>query len=261
MLNKEVAGSGLPVVLLHGFCEDLSLWENLVKPLAQQNKVITIDLPGFGKSDPIEDDLSIENVASLVHNTVVNELHINEYIVIGHSLGGYICLALADLYSESIIAFGLVNSTSFADTEEKKLVRIKAIDFINKHGVAKFLEGFVGNLFTPQNQKLLSEEMAKVLNMGIALPNATVTGYMEAMLNRPDRSFILSQQNNVLFVGGTEDQHVPLPDNEKQLKLLHHPENGHIYDNVAHMGMYEAKNTFENAILNFLLSVKRIENG
>ena len=261
MLSKKVAGSGFPVVLLHGFCEDLTLWENLVKTLALQYKVISIDLPGFGKSLPIEDDLSIENIASIVHNTVVDDLHIDKYIVIGHSLGGYISLALADLYSESIIAFGLVNSTSFADTEEKKLVRRKAIDFISKHGVVKFLEGFVGNLFTPQNQKLLSEDIAKVLNMGINLPKETVIGYMKAMLNRPDRSLLLSRHNNVLFIGGTEDNHVPLPDIEKQLNLLLQKENAHIYDNVAHMSMFEAKNTFENDIFSFLLSVKRIENG
>lgn len=261
MLNKEVAGSGLPIVLLHGFCEDLSLWEDLVKTINPQYQVISIDLPGFGKSDPIEDDLSIEKVASYVHNTVINDLHIDKYIVIGHSLGGYISLALADLYPESIIAFGLINSTSFADSEEKKLVRNKTIDFINKHGVERFLEGFVSNLFSSQNQILLSEDMDKVLKMGINLPKSTVTGYMKAMLNRPDRSFLLSQQNKVLFIGGTEDQHVPLPDIEKQLQLLHHPENGHIFDGVAHMSMFEAKIPFEKAINNFLLSVKRIENG
>jgi len=261
MLNSKVTGTGLPVVLLHGFCEDLSLWENLTENLKLHYKVISIDLPGFGKSDPIDGDFTIENVASILHDTITNELQIDKYIVIGHSLGGYVSLALADMYPRSILALGLINSTSFADSEEKKAIRNKTVEFINKHGVAKFLEGFVSNLFTPSNQKVLSKEMNKVLNMGINLPNNTVTRYMKAMRDRPDRSFLLKQSNHFLFIGGREDQHVSFSDIEKQLSLLKIPKNGLIFDKVGHMSMFEATNALQNAINSFLLSVKKMENG
>ena len=261
MLHRKVTGSGLPILLLHGFCENSSLWENISANLKSNYKVITIDLPGFGKSNPDEGNSSIEKIAPSIHHMMVSDLQIDQYVVIGHSLGGYISLALADIFPAAILGIGLVNSTSFADSEDKKVLRNKIVEFVNKHGVATFLEGFVGNLFTTENQQKLSVDIANVLKMGNNLSKSTLTTYLRAMRDRPDRSYLLNKLNHVLFIGGREDKHISLTDIEKQIRALKNYENGYFFDKVAHMSMYEAVNGLQNAINHFLLSVKKMENG
>ena len=127
MLNVEVSGHGLPVVLLHGLCENLSLWNRLRVALNKNHQIITYDLPGFGKSDKLSNKFTLDDVAEILHEDLQDKLEIDKYVVLGHSLGGYISLALANKYPESILGYGLINSTSYADNEERKKPEIRSL--------------------------------------------------------------------------------------------------------------------------------------
>ena len=255
MLHSEVTGDGLPVVLIHGYGEDLSLWKELTSTLSKKNKIIAVDLPGFGKSLPIEAPFTLFDVADIVHDHVTQSLGIEQFVTLGHSLGGYICLALAKSYPQSVLTFGLINSTSFADTEEKKANRLKTIDFINKHGASFFLRSFVPNLFTPENQIKHTKDLLRVLEMGNNIPNSVLTSYMSAMRNRPNLSYLLSSQENILLVAGLLDPHFLYKDIMLEMKLLKQFKNGHGFDGVAHMSMIEARTELEIVIANFLDSI------
>ena len=252
MLNSKVTGEGLQVVLIHGFGEDLSLWDALSATLSHKYQVISLDLPGFGNSQPIEPPFTLFDIAEVVHNYITQTLQIKQFVVFGHSLGGYVSLALAKSFPQSVLAFGLINSTSFADTDEKKANREKTIEFINKFGTTFFLQAFVPNLFTPRNQKKLSKQVAKVLKMGIDLPDSVLTSYMLAMRNRPDLSYLLYQYENILLVGGLLDPHFSYKDIMLEIELLKQFENGHIFKNVAHMSMIEAEKQLEFVVAEFL---------
>ena len=255
MLHSEVTGDGLPVVLIHGYGEDLSLWKELTSTLSKKNKIIAVDLPGFGKSLPIEAPFTLFDVADIVHDHVTQSLGIEQFVTLGHSLGGYICLALAKSYPQSVLTFGLINSTSFADTEEKKANRLKTIDFINKHGASFFLRSFVPNLFTPENQIKHTKDLLRVLVMGNNIPNSVLTSYMSAMRNRPNLSYLLSSQENILLVAGLLDPHFLYKDIMLEIRLLKQFKNGHCFDGVAHMSMIEARTELEIVIANFLDSI------
>ena len=108
MISYRQNGSGVPVVLLHGFCEDQSLWDDLLPQWAQHGRIITLDLPGFGKSAPLAQGFGIEEVAANIHDFLTRELKLTEYTVLGHSLGGYVSLALAANYPDYVQAFGLM---------------------------------------------------------------------------------------------------------------------------------------------------------
>jgi pimeloyl-ACP methyl ester carboxylesterase len=255
MLNSEVSGNGLPVVFIHGYAEDLSLWKGLSATLSKNYKFIAIDLPGFGKSQPIDSPFSVFDVAEVVHEHITKSLGIEQFVVLGHSLGGYVCLALAKAYPQSIISFGLINSTSFADTEEKRTNRLKTVDFINKHGASFFLQSFVPNLFSPQNQTKHAKNVQDVLNMGVNLPSSVLTSYMLAMRNRPDLSALLSSQENILLVAGLLDPHFLYKDIMLEIGLLKQSKNGHIFKDVAHMSMIEAEKQLTIVIASFLNSI------
>jgi len=252
MLNSKVEGTGLPVVFLHGFGEDLSLWDRISCSLSKKYQIISIDLPGFGKSQACKTPFTLTEIAEFVHHHLTQVLKIDQFVIFGHSLGGYISLALAESYPDSVLAFGLINSTSFADSQEKKDNRGKTIDFINKHGSHFFLKSFVPNLFTPENQRNLSEEVAKVVQMGADLPNSVLTSYMSAMQRRPDLSHLLGQPKNILFVAGLLDPHFPYKDILLEVGLLKDSQDAHLLSKVAHMSMIEAEKQLEIIIDNFL---------
>ena len=256
MLNSQVSGTGMPVVLIHGFAENLCLWQGLVPSLAENYQVIALDLPGFGQSPALPPPFTLDQVAEKVHQHLQKIYHLNQYVVLGHSLGGYISLALAELFPQNIAGLGLINSTAYADSAEKKGLRDKTVAFINKNGPAFFLESFVPNLFAEGNRQKLANEIAMVLAMGKNLTAATLTSYMQAMRNRPDRSGVLPTRETVFIAGGLHDQHVPYKDVEKLIALLQKPNHGHIYQNVAHMSMMEAKNALKNDLLIFLKEIK-----
>ncbi|MFZ4058002.1 MAG: alpha/beta fold hydrolase, partial [Ferruginibacter sp.] len=141
--NKKVYyrifGEGKTVVLLHGFGEEGSIWDAQVKFLSAHFRVIVPDIPGSGKSE-ILPHADIDTYAVVVKSIVDATTPPNETIsLIGHSMGGYITLAFAEKFGAVLNKFGLFHSSSFADSDEKKANRKKAIQFIQENGSAAFL--------------------------------------------------------------------------------------------------------------------------
>ena len=109
-----------PLVLLHGFCEDSTIWYKILpflKKNASNRAIIAIDLGGFGQSEQFGS--TIEAMARQV-NEVIETLALSPCILVGHSLGGYVALAVAESFADKIAGFGLLHSHAFADTAEKQ---------------------------------------------------------------------------------------------------------------------------------------------
>jgi pimeloyl-ACP methyl ester carboxylesterase len=240
MIYSKVTGEGLPVVLVHGYGEDHSLWDNLSLSLSTHFKVICVDLPGFGSSPRLDGQFSLDQVAESLRDHLINDLQLSQCVVLGHSLGGYVSLALAENHPELLLGFGLINSTALADSPEKKQNRLKTADFIRKHKASFFLNNFVPNLFYEENRHKLVEEINFVIAMGNELDEDLLANYMLAMKERPDRLQLLSEYEHVLFIGGEKDSGFTKKDYNAQLSAIKNSDNGHILDNVGHMSMYEA---------------------
>jgi pimeloyl-ACP methyl ester carboxylesterase len=228
-------GKGIPIVLIHGFCETHQIWDGFSDELAKDFRVLTPDLPGFGQS-PLPAKVSIEAIANQIADWV-HKLQIAKPIVIGHSLGGYVTLAMAKRNPLGFSGIGLMNSTAFADSEEKKANRTKTIEFVRQNGVAPFIETFVAGLF---NQKDHSA-FPFVKQMALATPPETVIAYTEAMRERPSyEDFLKNFPGFVLILAGTHDSIIPLPMSEKAADLAPHTM-FHILQNSGHMGMIESR--------------------
>lgn len=142
-------GAGHPLVFIHGFCDTHQLWDEFVVPFTAHFRIITLDLPGFGQSDLLPVPFTLDEVGDRL-STLFSELKLEQPILIGHSLGGYVALSMLERHADQLSGVVLFHSTAFADTEERKKVRDKVIDFVKAHGVSPFLETFVPGLF---NQK------------------------------------------------------------------------------------------------------------
>ena len=122
-------GKGSVVVLLHGFLENKSMWNTIIPILLKKNRVITIDLLGHGNSGNLGYLHTMENQAQMV-KAVLNHLKLRRFIIIGHSLGGYIALALAELYPENIKKLCLMNAEFvFSNLKIKLYSNIKLMGF------------------------------------------------------------------------------------------------------------------------------------
>ncbi|RYG25611.1 MAG: alpha/beta hydrolase [Chitinophagaceae bacterium] len=249
-LFYRVSGSGRNVILVHGFGETGSVWDQQVAFLQSSWRVIVPDLPGSGLSEEVP-DMSMEGLAEAIHS-IIHEENIHACPVIGHSMGGYVALALAEHYPNHVSALGLFHSTAFADNEEKKATRRKGIGFIREHGSTEFLRTTSPNLFSgktrEKNPGLVTEFVGGLSNFS---PTALVS-YYDAMMQRPDRTEVLKNSDlPVLFVMGEHDTAVPLQDS---LKLCYLPEKAyiHILHESGHMGMLEELEKSNGILDNFL---------
>ncbi|MEQ8924973.1 MAG: alpha/beta hydrolase [Fulvivirga sp.] len=253
-IHSEIIGEGNPVVLIHGFCETSSIWKPLINKLALSHQVITLDLPGFGKSPLQSINFSIMDIAEMVHGYLEEKNLLNSALV-GHSLGGYVTLAIAERHAADYKGFGLFHSTSFADDDEKKRSRNKTIEFVKKRGVQVFADSFVQQLFYVKNRAHLENEIKVVINAAAETSAASLISYMEAMRDRPDRSEVLkSIDQPTLFIAGDQDGSVPIDKSRAQYGLMKDATIAELKD-VAHMGMYEATQKCFIAINEFLSKV------
>jgi pimeloyl-ACP methyl ester carboxylesterase len=188
--------------------------------LQQHCLLIVPDLPGARFSEYNEQLNSVEEYAQCL-NALLQHEHLDECVMMGHSMGGYIALAFAELFPEKLKGLGLIHSTAFADDEDKKQMRQKAIDFIAQHGGHEFLKTSISGLFTEKFkhqhakkiQQLIKESSKTIANKALQL-------FYRMMMKRKDRTEVLKNINvPVLFIIGTEDKAAPLASLQPQIIL------------------------------------------
>jgi pimeloyl-ACP methyl ester carboxylesterase len=241
-------GSGKTVMLLHGFGETGEVWKFQAAHLQSTFRVIVPDLPGSGKSGFIDmEPPSLDLYADAVVK-ILNAEQISEVILIGHSMGGYIAMAVAEIYPQYISGLGLFHSSSFADDEEKIKSREKGIEFIKSHGPEAFLRTTIPNLFADGGSSLKDRLMAEA----DAFSGEALIYYYRAMINRPDRSHILKDFSKpFLLVMGEKDKAVPFDISLKQTYLAE-VSFIEVLRNSAHMGMLEEPDKANRILTKFL---------
>jgi pimeloyl-ACP methyl ester carboxylesterase len=248
-----INGTGKPVVFLHGFTESSEIWNDFGSELSTEFCVITIDLPGHGKSDCIAQEHSMELMADCVKQILESEV-IGQCVMIGHSMGGYVTLAFAEKFPESILGLGLFHSSAFADTDEGKSNRDRTIEFIrNNH--SSFISSFIPDLFAPANQIIYKNDINKLVSAARNMTSESIIAAQLGMRNRPDRTHVLSNASYpVLFIAGKLDSRVPY---NKVLQQVALPADAVLLSlgNAAHMGYIEARDKTLYAIKVFLQEI------
>jgi pimeloyl-ACP methyl ester carboxylesterase len=148
-------GKGTAIVLLHGFLENQKMWNPFIGEWSKKFRIITIDLLGHGETECMGYVHSMENNADAVHE-VLSELRLRKAIFVGHSMGGYVALAFAELYPDMVKGLVLLNSTARADSEERKTNRDRAIKAV-KQSFQNFISLSISNLFSEENRERLAE--------------------------------------------------------------------------------------------------------
>ena len=203
-IHYTAKGDGEPIILLHGFLENSSMWNSLEKELSKKYKVYALDLPGHGKTEAIGYIHTMEEYAALLL-AFADHQQLESFRVIGHSMGGYVALALAEFISDRIKKLILLNSSSLADSEVKKKERNRAITMIQKHPQA-FVSMAVKHLFLPEDQKRLSAEIDWAITEAKKCSQQGIINTLKGMRDRKDRTDVLKQNGpKSLLVLGIQD--------------------------------------------------------
>lgn len=236
-------GKGRAIVLLHGFPESLEVWfgNGFANELAKKFRVIAIDLPGNGKSECLGYVHRMERMADVVKD-VMDELGLRRYIVVGHSMGGYVALAFGEKYGDHLRGLCLFHSTALADSEEKKLDRERAIRIVKRNPV-KYTNPLVMNLFALANQRYLRKEISWIRRMAAKTKKQGIVACIEGMKIRPNREVILKfAPYPVMIIAGKRDNVIPFESLSEQAAL---PKICRFValERTGHMGFIEAKET------------------
>jgi pimeloyl-ACP methyl ester carboxylesterase len=242
------------IVLVHGFGEDGSIWKHQIKYLQNNFQVCVPHLRGSGTSVLGTKPLSIEAMAEDLKEMLEKE-NITKCIMLGHSMGGYITLAFTEKYPETLEAFGLIHSSAYADSEEKKEARNKSIEFVKQKGPFELMKTVVPNLFSENFKEKNKDVVENLVEKNKQFSAEAIIGYTNAMMNRPDRTEVLKNTTvPVLFFIGEEDKAVNPKDAIKQSTL---PAicSVKIVPGIAHMGMLESTEILNESISEFVSAV------
>ena len=236
MLFYENTGNGKPLVFLHGFLESHLIWNNLRKNLEKEAQIITIDLPGHGNSENSQKVNTMEEMAEKVIE-VLDELNLEKATFIGHSMGGYVACALADLFPERVENIVLINSSTLPDDEAKKNQRLKACETARKNFNA-LVSFSMPTLFATHHRDQFKEELKFVKEIALKTPIEGVCAALKGMRERPDRSSILYDfKGGIYIIVGLNDETV---NPELFLTLIPDLPNIHLYKfDGGHMAFIE----------------------
>ena len=213
--------------------------------------MIAIDLLGHGKSECLGYVHTMEDHADAVH-AVLSELRIRKAIFVGHSMGGYVSLAFAELYPENIKGLVLLNSTARADNEERKINRDRAVKVV-KQSFINFISLSIANLFSDKNRDRLSSEIEKVKKEALKTPLQGIVASLEGMKIRVDREVTLHlTPYPKLMVLGEKDPVLPYEETLEQLEntkveLITFPD--------GHMSHIENQIELLKVLLNFIKKI------
>lgn len=264
-LHYRVFGSGPPVLLIHGFGEDGTVWDAVRQYLPKTFRYLVPDLPGSGGSllpesaiEPSIDYLA-DSITRLIDqefpSSTQNAKPVPSVACIGHSMGGYVALSVAERYPNLVSGLALVHSTAYADTEEKKANRQKSMAFIESHGAAAFLKETAPNLFGSTSKTNHPEIISAFINKYAGISAKTLIWYARAMRDRPDRSQVLQKLRVPAgFLIGLEDMAVPAEQSIRQAPLARYSYMK-ILDQTGHMGMLEAPKPTAAFLEQFLTAV------
>jgi len=231
MLHHEISGNGKkPLVLLHGFMENTTIWDEMEVHLSKDFTLIKIDLPGHGKSKVYQEIHPVELMAEKVKE-VIDALKLEKINLLGHSLGGYVSLAFAEKFPEILESMTLFFSTTVADDEEKKEIRRRSIAIIDEN-FETFIKTSIPNLFSNNEKDILEGKIELAKNIAKSTDKEGVKAAQLGMAERPDRTEILENLDaKILIIAGKYDNAVKT---ENLLKII--PEKTNIKTYVLDCG-------------------------
>ena len=239
------------ILFIHGFPYDHSMWDNQVESLKENYYCVTYDIRGLGKSYIGDGQYTMEAFVWDLYS-VIDGLHIDNPIICGLSMGGYIALRAVEKESAKFSGLILCDTRSEADNNEGKIIRSAAIDKINVEGVESFVNDFVPKCFHKKTPEKMTEMYSRILGITRHQNSVGVKGSLFAMLSRRDTTQSLSKiKIPTLVLVGRKDALTP-PEVMQDLAKKIKKSKFFIVPKAGHMSPLENPEFVNEKISNFL---------
>jgi 3-oxoadipate enol-lactonase len=251
-LSYDDVGEGnTPIICLHGFPFDKTMWQGQLDFLKSSNRIIACDIRGFGKSTDEKSHLSIDLFSEDLI-AFMDKLNIDKAIVCGLSMGGFIALNALKRFPNRFMALILCDTQCIADTVKVKEKRYKIIDDIDVNGVTDFNEGFIKSVFHKDSLSDKKDLVEKLRAVVFANSQHIITGGLTALAERSETCSTLKDINiPTLIICGREDEVTPLVQSESMNSTIR-GSMLRVIDDAGHVSNLEQPDEFNKHLLNFL---------
>jgi len=243
-------GIGRPVVLIHGYPFNRSLWTEQVEALSSTCRVIAPDLRGFGESDAAATATMNEMAQDVAQ--LMDHLEITQAAIGGLSMGGYVALAFYKQFPSRVRALVLADTRAQADSEEAKQTRAQQAKKALDEGMAGIADSMLPKLLTPETVSKHPEIVKRVRDMMLKTKPEGAAAALRGMAERNDQTDLLSKISvPSLILVGAEDAITPVADSEKMHQAI---SGSHlvVLENAGHVSNLERTEQFNDALLEFL---------
>jgi 3-oxoadipate enol-lactonase len=244
-------GEGLPVIFIHAFALNQTMWRAQVAALKHQYRCITLDLRGFGHSDVTDEPSLMNQMASDVRE-LMKALAIDKAVLVGLSMGGYIALAFYRNFPEAVRALVLADTRATADSEQAKANRLGSAEKALREGSAAIADETTPKLLGDTTLSSNPELVQLVHAIQAANSPVGIAAAQRGMAARVDSTDLLASiEVPTLVIVGSEDKLTPPADAEvihqgiSHAKLL-------VIENSGHLSNMETPEPFNSALAEFL---------
>lgn len=260
-ISYTISGNndGLPVVFIHGFPFNSSMWTPQLKSISGKYRAITFDVRGHGESDFGDGQFLIEFfVDDLIG--LLDYLKIDRTVLVGLSMGGYIALRAIERNPERVRALVLCDTKSSADSNEVKIRRARQIQIVKSVGIARFAEDFLKSIFSEETFIRLPNIIDMIRNIILKTSPLSVASTLIALAARTDTTRALPDLKvpTLIMVGEKDILTTPKEAEEMKNKIPH--SEFHIIPNTAHMSNLENTAAFNKHLFDFLEKLQNKEH-
>lgn len=254
-VSYNVRGRGRPVILLHGYLETGEVWDSLAEMMEEKFRIISVDLPGHGDSEVQGEIHTMEFLAGAVRE-VMKDTGEERVMMVGHSLGGYVTLAFAELFPDLLSGYVLFHSHPHADSPEAIDRRNREIAVVRAGRKNIMYPGNVSMMFAKENLKSMAGELERSKKIASRNPGEGIIAMLNGMIDRPSRQYILENGTvPLLWILGRRDLYFSP---EKAMRDIGLPHNAEvvILERSGHLGFIEETEKSARLLTDFAGRIK-----
>jgi 3-oxoadipate enol-lactonase len=248
-------GTGPPIVLLHAFPLNRTMWEPQIAHLSARFRTIAVDLRGHGASTATHTPHTLDDFATDIKH-LLDHLHIQEAIFVGLSMGGYILMAFYRLYPDRVKGLVLADTRAQADSAQSRAGRFEMIHTAETQGTTAIADIMMPRLVSAHTMKTDPELVGRVRRMILRNPAETIVADLRTMAERPDSVPLLAKiARPTLVLVGELDQGTPPSDAQFMAERIPNAQLA-ILPGAAHLSNLEAPETFNESVLSFVEGIE-----
>lgn len=241
----------ITILLLHGYLETLYVWEEFIGLFPKNFRFISIDLPGHGLTGTHPHSNTMEFCADTIKG-VLDKCGVDKCYVAGHSLGGYISFEFIKKYPDAVQGLIMINTNTYADTEEVAASRGKEIHFITSGRLLTLASLAIPNMFKKENLRRMDLKIQEILEIADTHDPEGIAASVRGMASRVDNTdFLADLDIPVIAFFGDSDHFFPMEQVELQMNALPSVK-GYIVPNSGHDSYLEEPDFVASKIVEFL---------